>query len=495
MARDRNVTVWQAYVIVMSIVSFLSLGWLCYILFTSGTNQQTAEKAIKDKDAAVQNLRKASDKNQILLSMLGIGTTISKQEFEQLRTQLTGDKDLDEAAKAYTSHMVLFGQDEPDRNYVKLIDNLTKTLRRRNETVAKMQADRDTDQASYKRKIDEETKLRESAQQEKADVAKKAQEDLETYNAKIAEQVKLYEDIQGEMAKQQATYARTVDGLKKKMDELIKEKTEQEVRIASLNRKLAEVRNEGFEYVQGRIADVKDQFVWISLGKSQGLRPGVSFSVMDSDVSQVTNSKVKARIEVVEVISSNMSRCKIIEDRAFTPILKGDTIYSPLWQPNVPTEIALVGKMDIDGDGRDDRERLKTLIQQNGATVVLELAPGQRLRSEDALTQQIRWLVLGDEVKVRTGEVGENMDPAIKQALQDRQKIESKAKALGITIINLNKMMNFLQATDNSRTLGADFRPSVNEYLPKVSNPYQNGRVSELYQAPDGRLNPKLKPE
>ena len=106
MARDRNVTVWQAYVIVMSIVSVLSLGWLFFILFTSGTNQRTAETALKDKRTAEDNLRAASNKNQLLMSMLGVGNPISDAEFEQLRSQITGDSDIDAAAKSFTNHMV-----------------------------------------------------------------------------------------------------------------------------------------------------------------------------------------------------------------------------------------------------------------------------------------------------------------------------------------------------------------------------------------------------
>jgi type II secretory pathway pseudopilin PulG len=86
MARDRNVTVWQAYVVVMSIVSFLCLGTLAFMMFTSGTNSKVAEAAQKDKREAETQLRNASSRNQLLQSMLGIGTPLTSAEVTQSKS-------------------------------------------------------------------------------------------------------------------------------------------------------------------------------------------------------------------------------------------------------------------------------------------------------------------------------------------------------------------------------------------------------------------------
>jgi hypothetical protein len=490
MARDRNVTVWQAYVIVMSIVSVLSLGWLFFILFTSGTNQRTAETALKDKRTAEDTLRAASNKNQLLMSMLGVGTPISDAEFEQLRSQITGDADIDAAAKSFTNHMVLFGPGATEKSYVKLVDNLMQQLRRRNEALIKIQNDSDTDRKNFNETIKRETDLRAAAQKEKEEIALKAQADLEGYTDKISKQIKLYEELQAEkVAMQQQLDARIVE-LNQAIAKLKKEKEDTMVSLASLNRKLAEVRNEGFEFVQGEITDVIDGNVWINRGRADGLTPGVTFIVTDSDVNQVVNAKSKAKVEVVELIGSNGARAKIIEDRAYTPILRGDKIYSSFWQPGAVTEIALVGKMDIDGDGRDDRQRLASLIEQNNAKVVFDLPEGQRM-GRQKLSPSVRWLVLGGDVKVRATD-GEGVDQNTQAALRERQQIETQARELSITIIPLNRLVNLMQVNESARSLGSNFRPDVKEYSKPPSNPYQTGKVSELYQTPSGKLNPKL---
>ena len=54
MARDRNLSVWQAYVIVMSFVSLLCIGALCYTVFQSGTNFKTVE-AFKTQATAAED--------------------------------------------------------------------------------------------------------------------------------------------------------------------------------------------------------------------------------------------------------------------------------------------------------------------------------------------------------------------------------------------------------------------------------------------------------
>ena len=493
MARDRNVTVWQAYVIVMSIVSVLSLGWLFFILFTSGTNQRTAETALKDKRTAEDNLRAASNKNQLLTSMLGVGNPISDAEFEQLRSQITGDSDIDAAAKSFTNHMVLFGPGATEKSYVKLVDNLMQQLRRRNESLIKIQNDSDTDRKNFTDTIKRETDLRNAAQKEKEEIALKAQADLEGYTDKITKQVKLYEELQAEKVSMQQQLDAKVTELNQSIAKLKKEKDDTLFSLASVNRKLAEVRNEGFEFVQGEITDVIDGNVWINRGRADGLTPGVTFIVTEADVNQVVNAKSKAKIEVVELIGANGARAKIIEDRAYTPILRGDKIYSSFWQPGAVTEIALVGKMDIDGDGRDDRQRLASLIEQNNAKVVFDLPDGHRLGRQQ-LSPSTRWLVLGSDVKVRTVE-GEGADPNLQSALRDRLEIEKKARELSITVIPLNKLVNLMQVNETARSLGANFRPGVTEYSKPPSNPYQTGKVSELYQTPSGKLNPKLNKE
>ena len=66
MARDRNLYVWQAYVVVMSFVSLLCIGALCYVIFQSGTNSKTVEAAQSQARASDDKLREEVKKSQLL---------------------------------------------------------------------------------------------------------------------------------------------------------------------------------------------------------------------------------------------------------------------------------------------------------------------------------------------------------------------------------------------------------------------------------------------
>jgi hypothetical protein len=484
MARDRNVTVWQAYVYVMSIVSFLCLGTMVYMWFTSGTNQKTAENALKEKQNAEQNLRKASQTNQLLQNMLGVGKPLSEQEVSTLKSSIQGDAEMETALKTHENHMSLFGQSASEKSYIKLVDTLMRELRDRNVAIAKLESKATDQDQKHKQTIDQETKAREQAQKEKESINLEAQKRLAEYTAKEDELGKRIEQLKAEKEQQARAYNAEKKALNDKLAAATNLNNEQKKRLDSAVRRLEEAQNENFQYTQGKITEVIDGFVWIDIGREKGIRPGVTFAVYDADVSQVAQAKAKAKIEVVDVIAGteNLSRCKILDDRAFTAILRGDKVYSPLWQPGAAVQIALFGKMDIDGDGKDDREKLKNLIQQNGGEVVMDAGP---TKVEGGLTEQVRWLVIGEELKIRTDAEG-NRDPESMAKAQQRADIETQAKSLGITKINLNKLMSWLQANQDSSLLGEIGSSNIRDYR-SPSTQRSGGRVSSLFQGPDGK--------
>ncbi len=62
---------------------------------------------------------------------------------------------------------------------------------------------------------------------------------------------------------------------------------------------------------------------------------------------------------------------------------------------------ALVGPIDIDRDGRDDRGRLKWMILRNGGTVDFDLPPPWVGKETGKLTPRIDWYVTDDRLPLR----------------------------------------------------------------------------------------------
>ena len=489
MARDRNLSVWQAYVIVMSFVSLLCIGALCYTVFQSGTNFKTVEAAQKQEKDALEKQRKEFEKSQLLEMVLGEGDS-TQDAFDQRMKSLSGDEKIDRIQKKYVADMGLLGPNVTDKNYRKLVETLMQTVRERNLQVD-AQAKREEDlKVKYDATIKQETEAREAERKRANELAQQLEQTQVAYAQKEKERQEEITKIQTDrqrLAQQAETEKRTylgeIDKLTKKRDDLARQNE-------LLGKQLEEIKGEDFQYVQGKITEVVDggETVYLNLGRADGLRAGVRFSVLDDDTSKVADVEPKARIEVVEVNqqTDHLSRARVLPDRNPRTILRGDRIYSPAWQPGRKVSFGLVGKLDIDGDGKDDRETVKALIAQNGGEVSVDLRPDGRM--EGNLNVNTRWLVIGDEFKI----LGGTLDAATEVMGKRRVELEQQAKSMGVSRINLDKLMGYLRGSNVEDVVPLGNATRASDFKRREAPPVPGkGRVSGLFQTPDGQAAPK----
>jgi hypothetical protein len=487
MARDRNLYVWQAYVIVMSFVSLLCIGALCYVVFQSGTNSKMVEAATARSNEADSKFRDENKKSQLLEMVLGSKPS-NQAEFDQLASTLTSNAEINEIQKKYVADMALFGPDASEKNYRKLVETLMQTIRERNLQVD-AQAKREEDlKGKYDATIKQETDAREAERKRADTLAAQLEQTQVTYAQKEKERqdeiTRIQQDRQT-LAKQAESekrkYLAEIDKLTKKRDELARQNE-------SLGKQLEEIRGEDFQYPHGKITEVTDggRTVYINLGKGDGLKPGVVFAVLDEETSKVADAKPKARLKVVDVNqqTDHLSRAIVLPDNRPATILRGDKIYSPAWQPGREVSFALVGKMDVDGDGKDDREMLKAMIAQNGAKVSVDLPPTGR--KEGALTVNTRWMVIGDEFKV----IGGVLDGSNEAIAKQRADLEQQAKSMGISRISLDKLMGYLRGGGQEDVVPLGSATRASDFTTRDPAAPSRGRVSGLYQSADGRFIP-----
>ena len=489
MARDRNLYVWQAYVIVMSFVSLLSIGALCYVIFQSGTRSQQVAQSEEKAETAEKKFKEEAKKSQLLEMVLGAKPS-NQAEFDQAAQSFSGNQEVAEIQKKYVADMGLLGPNVAEKNYRKLVETLMQTVRERNLQV-EAQAKREEDlKAKYDATIKQETDAREAERKRANELAQQLEQTQVAYSQKEKERQEEITKIQTERQRtaQQAetekrAYLGEIDKLTKKRDELAKQNE-------LLGKQLEEIKGEDFQYVQGKVTEVVDggQTVYLNLGRADGLRPGTRFSVLDDDTSKVADVSPKARIEVVEVNqqTDHLSRARVLPDRHPKTILRGDRIYSPAWQPGRKVSFGLVGKLDIDGDGKDDRETVKALIAQNGGEVSVDLRPDGRM--EGNLNVNTRWLVIGDEFKI----LGGNLDAATEIMGKRRVELEQQAKSMGVSRINLDKLMGYLRGSNDEDIVPLGNATRAQDFKRREAPPAPSrGRVSGLFQTPDGQAAPK----
>lgn len=186
--------------------------------------------------------------------------------------------------------------------------------------------------------------------------------------------------------------------------------------------------------------DRENGTVWLNIGEQQNVKPQITFSVYDKSQSRLVHNPaiVKARIEVVET-RENSSIARIVEET--DPIEVGDIVDSPAWKARGSEHFALSGISDLNSDGvADDRDRTTLMKHLNhyGAVIDVEItSEGAREPADGQLTDQTKWLVVGDV-------------PAHKVSKQHLKLVE-EAREQGVRIVALQDFLTYMGWKPESR--------------------------------------------
>jgi len=102
-------------------------------------------------------------------------------------------------------------------------------------------------------------------------------------------------------------------------------------------------------------------------------------------------------------------------------------------------------------------------------------------------------MVMGDDFKASRASDAE-LSSTDKAAATARSALESEAKSLGISRINLDKLMGWLRSSGNDiSALGSGMQPNILDFKPATRESTTSGRVSPLFMNRDGSLNKALK--
>lgn len=167
----------------------------------------------------------------------------------------------------------------------------------------------------------------------------------------------------------------------------------QETRLRSMSESLKFLKEP--EAVDGKVLSVsKDlELGWIDIGAQQRLARGTRFRVVSGKIGA---QKLKGWAEVTEV-RPTMAEVMFVDvtDR-FDPIVEGDVIYNPLYDPKGERTAVLAGRFS----GQFNEAELKALLSNMG------------IRVQSALSDDTDYLIVGAELYVdENGEALENPTP------------------------------------------------------------------------------------
>lgn len=286
--------------------------------------------------------------------------------------------------------------------------------------------------ASIKNK-DEEVRAKQKRIDELTQAANEAATDLENEKAARAAEVKKLEN-------EMATLKKINDKLTEEIDKITKT---------------------SFEVADGEIRWVDNQNgrVWINLGEADNLPKRTTFSVYTKSHNGVARGSddIKGAIEVTRIIDAHTAEARIIKDDLYQPISRGDPIFTPIWSPGRKENFSFVGIIDLDGDGKSDRQKLHELVAGAGATIDNEVDDdGKRIRylkfpndfvdhgeGVPGIDVNTKFLVVGEIPDIALAAKDEDKD-RITRILKHRKALGDEAKQQGVRVVNLNDFLSWI---------------------------------------------------
>ncbi len=492
--RDRNMFVWQAYVIASTIVSLILLVGMFFLWRAWSDTSRTLASTREQLNTAQTNGTQAADKVKRLMDMLGRGQ-FTKEDRDRMAATYKDDAELGPIEADFARMLTLFPANTADseKNLMKLPQLLLEIIRQRNEQFAEARARETANQAQMTKEIEDHRRARETAEL----AQKKSEKDLADTRVAHKEQIqninKLKDEAIEKMEKNKAFFDTQLQSLAVQVKKLESESSEKSQAIASQVERIQRFENPDYASSQGRVTLVSDggTAAWINLGTKHGLRKGVMFSILDASETQISKATPKARMIIQSVSEDGESASGEVyfgsdyesKNKYYRrPVVEGDQVYSPVWRPGRKTSFALVGKMDINGDFQDDMDEVRRIIEAAGGIIDAELpARGQE---KGTIKSSTDYLVIGSDVE-SVANAPNGGDKA-----KDYAKFIAKGKSFGLREWNIDKLMGFLKVDESSRivplgnrTQASDFKIR-NQISPQVSD----GKVSEIFN--QGKKSP-----
>ncbi len=427
--------------IVFAVLAVASVGYTVYMFTQQSNLQAEAESARKSAASGQQAVAEAQrDLDDVAVAVIGKEVDTGAQIKAALETvrNTVADNELVKAARI-----------SADQPLATMLNNLYGLFRKTAEEGGKLKAERDD--------------LTKQLEQALADLKAKS----EAFDNEITRLTKQFEDLtkqseqfrneaNGKLEELQSARTKEREDMAKELDAARKAKEEAENALKTERNRAAELQNQLAQFKPsgggGSALQVKDgtvvrtapdgEVVYISLGRSDGVKPGMTFSVYSPVRGIPADGKGKATIEVANVFDSS-AECRVTSHAPGEPILSDDIIANPVFDRVRQFHFAVIGDFDLDFDGRPEdpagREVMR-LIERLGGKIMSKVDSNTDFVVVGSPPPAPAPLVSGSEDEAAVTE--RNAQLAARQAAFDAQLKE--AKSLSIPIMTRTQFLHFL---------------------------------------------------
>jgi hypothetical protein len=410
-----------------------------------------AEEPDPAKEEITANFKKVEER----LNNLTAQVTAAVQEAQSQGAQ---GPELQDAKENVLKAIASF-RGEPNKNYISSLERLTELM----ENMAKLTTQLSINYVAVRRNLEGATSVAKAANDVEAKKAADAQAELQNEQKNHVDQrstlVTKVDQLQadndkkgGEVLSLQQKMKQEEEEHSRKLESLLAIHREQRDRLEQ--KEVILDRPDGYvTYV-----DYETHEVLVSLTRRMGARPQMKLTIFDARSPGIPTEKPKGAIELTSV-GEQFSTARILKsayDNRVDPIRVGDIVYSPAWSPNQKVKFALVGKMDVNRDSKDDREELKRMIAEAGGEVAYDLPPPEYGKETGTLSPEIDWYVIDLRMPLR-GTYEHQSDANLAQLTKFQTRVgevQKEARSNGIRPLTIERLLAYLGYDMNAPIIG-----------------------------------------
>lgn len=436
MAAKSNLTAVHFTLIMFVMISIIcGVGW--YLSF------RDVQKATADSKA---NSQKATDQEK------------KAREYDDAIQQLKGK--IGHKADDTTAVLTAMDKDVKDYGNNPALNDLSSALKQANQDMksarseaqnfkGELEKERALKNAlinQYNLRENELTRRSEKAEQDLRSTQQQHQETLDVKDQKIADQQQDINKLQFEAQAMQESHQKELELLNQKI-----------ARYKAINIKLNEeiltIKKTSFEVPDGKIqwVDQVNKIVWINLGEDDKLVKRTTFSVYTKSNHGIARGSedIKGSIEVTRILGPHQAEARILDRDIYQPITKGDPIYTPLWSSGKAEQFAMVGFVDVDGDGKSDRQLVNDMVANTGASMSIQIDDtGERVDEKGEPTDRpidvnIKFLVIAEILDPTETALPKDKE-ILKKIARKRKELIEEARENGTRVINLNTFLDII---------------------------------------------------
>jgi hypothetical protein len=407
----------QSAVIIFALLTMVMSAATFYVFKLGEDAELRAREENKRASEAIAALKVALAENHELRRMLGTPYSRSNLTLPQMQT-------------IFAQEMEIYGDTMPEQYYSDVLKELKTAYDR-------LQQDRTSDRVGFLRLVEEVKSSSDvhrdnvAAHRQAAAAAHQSSKDAavkfaEARNTLVQDNQRLIQQREIEREDRRKELEKAAAAANKAAADLAALRQVKD----HIQQQLDEISSVTFAAADGEIRWVSAQTrtVWINLGRDDGLKKLVTFSVYGVDQNGAARGRRKGSIEVTQIVGEHLAEARIVEETLSDPLLIGDQLYTPLWHAGRQQRFAICGQIDFDQDGASDLDLLKGLIGRQGGRWVAELLPDGSIRTQDeGLTMHTRYLIQGEPFSGSEEAYG---------------KMLRAAKELGVEVLSVEKFLD-----------------------------------------------------